>query len=422
MNQNQKNKGQYNNHKPTGASLPIAIGLLTILMLASVAANELILRALRSIHQIESSNRAFMAAEAGIEDALYELSAHFAGYETRIGNTTIGLDHDVDSQIRQSDFGGTVRWDNRWEIRSKNLNTCNTNIELCGEITPNRDLIISLFYDASDISSYVAANDKDKLNDDTAENIAANITTLAIKDSDSFSITFRIPQEIINAASNAFNGGLVIDNDGDAWKTSKDNGINEDGNDDAGDCRYGAGAGSAVSASDADCDGQENEDSEKDPVIHWRISDDKGNYLIPYKGCLEDDNGASDPHSEICEIDFDRVNHRVTLNRSYYGQDQNGEIKSIQEFLNDGYNHAEKKKLKIEFSIVAPLEHVDSINRKKIPIPYLEYEINYVASGTIPEPYFEINSDGYYKNFKQSITTKLTPKTNVQLSTIIQQQ
>jgi hypothetical protein len=59
----------------------------------------------------------------------------------------------------------------------------------------------------------------------------------------------------------------------------------------------------------------------------------------------------------------------------------------------------------------------------QIVIPYVEYQI---TSNTvqIPNPYFTIKSDGYYRDFKQSLTTTITPKISTSLLdfTIIQQQ
>ena len=64
---------------------------------------------------------------------------------------------------------------------------------------------------------------------------------------------------------------------------------------------------------------------------------------------------------------------------------------------------------------------------KKTPIPYLDYVVNYTHTPgvtNIPLPYFEITSDGWFNNFKQSIVTTIMPKSSVPLFdfTIIQQQ
>ena len=63
-----------------GVSLPLVIGLMLLLVTITTTVNELVIRSLRAARQIEASDKAYFAAEAGIEDALYELSTHGAGY------------------------------------------------------------------------------------------------------------------------------------------------------------------------------------------------------------------------------------------------------------------------------------------------------------------------------------------------------
>jgi len=142
---------KYKNNK--GVSLPLVIGLVLILMLASVAANEMIIRTLRSVSQIESADRAYFAAEAGIEDALYELSPHFAGYETPDIPTSRPADTD---DARKDVFDSSLNWENRWEIGSHTTDTCDPvewpDYELCGRIYENQKLAIS------SITTYLVIN------------------------------------------------------------------------------------------------------------------------------------------------------------------------------------------------------------------------------------------------------------------------
>jgi hypothetical protein len=67
------------------------------------------------------------------------------------------------------------------------------------------------------------------------------------------------------------------------------------------------------------------------------------------------------------------------------------------------------------------MEHVQGT--KKVAIPYIEFTVTSV-SDQIPNPFYTIKSDGYYRDFKQSITAILKPKSTVPLIdfTIIQQQ
>ncbi len=61
----------------------IAIALLTIgfLTLVTVGASTVILSSSKASKNVERNNNAFLAAESGIENALYEISDHSAGFE-----------------------------------------------------------------------------------------------------------------------------------------------------------------------------------------------------------------------------------------------------------------------------------------------------------------------------------------------------
>jgi hypothetical protein len=401
-----------------GIALPMVIGLVSLLMLASVAANEMVIRALRSVHYIEAADRAYFAAEAGIEDALYELSPHFAGYET----PDIPQSPGSADETRKTDFGGNVQWANRWAIGSHDEKACaewgDDTENLCGKFYENQKLIISLFNDESaptDISN-------------NAINTVIQPTDINTINITGFSITFRLPTYIVDENSGSFPAGLTIDNDGDMGITALANGINEDGK-----VPFAGPAGDYVSnkvcnslpGKDDDCDGRENEDSPEDTVIYWKISDGAGNTFSPVRGCM------GDGGSEICEKDFVLNGNELsfTLDGAINGVCEGSDIcagspSTINDFLSAVAAETDRK-LQIEFNIVAPLEQADAANNTKIAIPYLEYGIDYDGGGTsIPTPYFTIKSDGYYQDFKQSITSTVMPKTAVPLFdfTIIQQQ
>jgi hypothetical protein len=377
-----------------GISLPMVIGLVSLLMVASVAANEMIIRTLRSVHRIEAADRAYFAAEAGIEDALYELTPHFAGYQTPL----VGSDNE-----RNADFGSTLPWTNEWVIKAHDTDTDPNTIN--GEIYEGQKLVLALFNDTgSSTTSTTNAIDE----------TASVIEKLDITDG---SVRFSIP-EYIWSGNTAFATTLIIDNDGDLL----DNGYNEDGEvgfSDPGGTPYGDDitCSGIVPGEDDDCDERENEDSFEDPVIYWKVLDDQGNSLTPRAGCIVDGG------SEICEKDFVNTSaprYSVSITPSTVGIDQDG---NDDDFANFIINQCGDK-CQMEFTIVAPLEHVDTGTFTKIDIPYLEYELNVTSSDTAPLPYFSIESDGYYKDFKQSITTTVYPKTAVPLFdfTIIQQQ
>ena len=354
-------------------------------MISAVAVNELVIRTLQSVQRIEASNRAYLAAEAGIEDALYELSPHFAGYETP------PLD-DLDENIRQANFSATgPRWDNRWTIESHNKNLDPTTWD--GTFYVSQKLMIYLFNDIN----YATAVGTNVLNEGLAD-----IETLNV--AGNFSITFTIPEPtdfIVNQ--------LQIDNDEDGQ-------LNEDPE----------GASNAVCAfnqpvEDEDCDGLVNEDGDEDPIVLWKLTDGASRSLIPYKGCLSEIDAE---HSEICEKDFNAgSNYSVTLDQSATGKNENELPETIGNFIADVFGANPNAKLHFEFLIIAPMDHFDDTTNKRIKIPYLEYEVS-SSSDEIPYPYFTIKSDGYYGSYKQSITSIVTPKTTVPLFdfTIIQQQ
>lgn len=367
--------------KPKGVSLPIAIGLVLLLISASVAVNQVIIRTLRSVSQIESGTRAYLAAEAGMEDALYDLSSHFAGYE----------------QAGTFDFtpGGSQRWQNKWRIDSLGLSACPADELLCGAVDRKRKLTLSLFQDT-----------------------ASGIQTLSVSN---FLINFGVPAALVSANASAFADGLRFDNDND-WGGDIAQ-VNEDGVPDNGVCPVGPG-NTPVAGQDADCDGLENEDSPEDPVIYWKFSDGAGHTLVPKKGCLT---ASVDPGSEICEMDFSVTDVQASLSGTDIGVREDGITEqTIDNFLIEAAATLGQK-LQGEFMVVAPLEQVYADEMRKIPIAALDYVIpDTVSTGgdTIPDPFFVIESDGYFRDFKQSISTTVTPKTSVPLFdfTIIQQQ
>ncbi len=384
---------------PRGVSMPIAIGMVLLLMTASVAINQAVIRNLRSVNQIEASTRAYAAAEAGIEDALYELSAHFAGFE-------------IPSVFTDFQTGTGPDWNNNWTIKSRDLpKNCPPDIDpetvaQCGRINAQRKAVLSFF------------------NDEGTE-----IQTLDVL---AFSLTFKVPQSIADSPDNAgaFSERLVIDNDADAWVTLKDNGINEDGDTMTGDCLSGPGGRRAVTSSDADCDGKEDEDSAEDPLIYWKLSDGAGAALTPKQGCA----GETDPDkplggSEICEKNMIWDGEKVffTLDETFMGVREDGSEQRLVDFFeNYDEDDTNNAPLQMELLVVAPLEQVDLDGQRKIPLPYLEYTLNFLAEDdtALPAPYFLIESDGVYRDFQQSITTTLTPRTSVPLLdfTLIQQQ
>lgn len=401
-----------------GISLPLVIGLVLLLMMISVSVNELIIRALRNANQIESSDKAYFSAEAGIEDALYELSEHFAGYETGDIDGAV-----VDKRINNFNISGELAWKSDWEIVSLNRDSDGNPVGNYGydnglHLYPKQKLILPLYIDSSGTHKGENAINEDVIN--IGKVTAGN-----------FKIDFRIPWDTDTGYSSpAFDSNeLRIDNDGDLGISSSDGpenitGLNEDRPGDKVSAPSCIGIG--IPTEDYDCDGREDEDSDQDAVILWKLTDNVGNTLVPVRGCLTGTIGdEDDPRgTEICEKDFSYNGSylSVSLDIVTKGVLKDGSTQIISNFISNASND---NKVQLELLIVAPLEQVvDVVPPKKVSIPYIEYEILVDTGGTPPLPIFTINSDGWYKNYKQSITTTVTPKTAVPLFdfTIIQQQ
>lgn len=380
-----------NNKYPHGVSLPLAIGLTTLLFLFAVAANEIIIKNLQSVRRIEASNRAYFAAEAGLEDALYELSAHYAGYQTP---PLLDVDKKINTKARLNKFDNSD-WENKWSIQSRSgLQS------FAGKIYKNEKLYVYLFNDTAYKES--ATDKPSAINADAATISALNVAS-------NFRITFTLPDNILGTAQY-----LQIDNDNDGK-------LNEDPE------VQGATITCPSNPLDDDCDGQTDEDSDKDPVILWKLTDGSGKSLMPKKGCLKD---LASGGSEFCEKDFSIINSRqMTLDQNTEGVDETGANKKISDFITATANTAQ---LHFEFLLLIPMEHTEITGLKKTLIPYFSYEVNSslpsalndLSLPQIPYPYYTIQTDGYYRGFKQSITTTVTPKTTVPLFdfTIIQQE
>lgn len=377
-----------------GVSLPIVIGLMTVLMLGIVAVNQLVVRQLRSVQRIEASNRAYLAAEAGLEDALYELAAHFPGYQTPDLS---------DVNVRKIQFDNNADWMAEWAIQSRTgLN------DWSGQFKGEDKLMIYLYNDAHSSAVIPGIN---AIN--ASQMQASDIDALNV--SSNFAITFSLPANFIQNGNN-----LSIDNDNDFGISNFNSGLNEDpeNNLDPAACPN--------SPDDNDCDGQIDEDSEEDVFILWQLSDGNNKVLTALPGCLED-SIPGDEKSEICEKDFNPVDYAVTLNQSNSGENELGQTETIGDFIArsiSGGTGNPNAQLNFEFLIVAPMEHVDLAMQKKVRIPYLNYRVQATGlqGANIPYPYYTIQSDGYFRGFKQSITSTVKPKSSTPLLdfTIIQ--
>lgn len=414
------------NHDTKGVSLAMTIGLLFLLVTMTATINELVIRALRSAHQIEASDKAYFSAEAGVEDALYELSQHTAGYETP----------DLDSgNARGDDFSNGVSWTNTWEIKNKELNPCITNDwdsfnpRYCGRIYTGEKLVVNMFSEYYDPLPVTLTN---AINDDGESDITINKLLVS-----SFRFRLRLPKTVVSDNPDAFSGTQIVyfDNDRDFdgnWLLT----VNEDPSADFGGVvAHNCPGIGAVGVADDDCDGREDEDSPEDPVILWKLVDDAGNSFQPLRGCIGDPRHSSHDafstppgydNSILCEKNFSKSNDEVFIefDQGFYGVSMIGSTEDILT-LSDFITSIGNNRLQMEILVVTPSQVIDTNNASKVPIPYFEYGIEYDAGPGVelPSTYFSIRSDGYYRDFKQSITTNVTPRATSRLLdlTIIQQ-
>jgi hypothetical protein len=391
-----------------GVSLPLITGLLTILMIGSVAASDLVVRSLRSVRGVEWSAKAYFAAEAGMENALYELSPHKAGYQTP---SLVKDDEILGGPERKSAFNNNNKWLNQWSIlsRSKEIDPNTNSFFYKGHFSKGEKMTVSLFVDDAfneNIETNGIANSAPQV-----KNIMVGDTPLGPNDPIA---TFWMPKNIMDLAyTEAYGNYPIFDFDGDGS-------YNEDRPDITSDCRE--------NPMDNDCDGLVDEDNEFKAVILWRLFDDSGHSLIPIQGCIQP-YGAG---SELCELAFnsnldnsvpDPIPYSVTLKGSTMGMSEDGVTpKSISNFINENKDPANK--IQFEFLILVPMEFVsNSSSNDKFAFPYFEYKVQ--TKTIIPPalPQFTIQSDGYYSTYKQSIRATITPKTTIPLYdfTIIQQ-
>jgi len=382
-------------------------------MLIASTLSQLVVTAFRASRQIESADRAYFGAEAGIEDALYELSNHRAGYQTP----------DLEGQdVRQSWLDGEGAWAAKWDIRSRDLQSCdaddwegNFDPTVCGQIRANEKLVIPLFNDNADPFNV----DPHHINQNIADIDRLNTNPLVLK--------IRLPKPVVNQYNIQ---EVTIDNDHDFdWEFLT--GLNEDGTEDFGfppaPCDYS----NNIPVNDSDCDRRENEDSAEDPVFLWKVSDDAGSSFQPLRGCKDDLSHPS--HSQInaglCEKNFtDEGNGQLSLTLLdtdlgiVQSTDENldGDIVPLSQFITSIPTDSQ---LKLELLNIAPMKLIYDF--QLVEIPYYEFGIEYTADldETIPSNSFLLRSDGYFSNYKQSITTRVVPGEVTRLLdlTVIQQ-
>ena len=398
-----------------GVSLPLVIGLFLLLVILTTTVNQLVINALQASRQIEFSDKAYYAAESGIEDALYELSAYGPGYETvqEIG----------ENNSRRSILEPGNEWEGEWDIRSEGVNQCDDfetwsggfSPNYCGTITNQKKLVVHL---STDIT--VGTPPENNINWLASNNGLIDVTSLQMR--------FRVPPDLVASQSLT---SLAIDNDGD-FSTAGPTGLNEDPEGNSTACAYSG----TIGIDDDDCDGRINEDNENDPVLLWKLVDNRGSTFQPLRGCMTDPEDSSHPgfsNSNLCEKDFTLSAGElfVEFDENDYGINQQGDIQTLDYFIHfnqNGNPRPTSDEIQLEVLIVSPMETIDlgSVSPRPIPITHFDYGIQFTTADLhsyLPAPYHEIRSDGYFRGFKQSISTNIDIETSSELLdlTIIQQ-
>ncbi|MFA6458584.1 MAG: pilus assembly PilX N-terminal domain-containing protein [Patescibacteria group bacterium] len=96
-----------------GVSLLVVFGLTVVLILISGTVTKLVLGFIQTTAQVERANKAFFAAESGIELALYDLMAYKDGYQT--DSSQLVCDDQLD--LNSNDNSGLAACDNDHQYR-----------------------------------------------------------------------------------------------------------------------------------------------------------------------------------------------------------------------------------------------------------------------------------------------------------------
>lgn len=87
-----------------GVSLFIVFGLTLVLVLISGTVTKLVLGFIRTTTQVEQANIAYLAAESGIEMALYDLAAYKDGYQTDVSKSVCDSSIDLNATTKFGEF------------------------------------------------------------------------------------------------------------------------------------------------------------------------------------------------------------------------------------------------------------------------------------------------------------------------------
>ncbi len=342
-----------------GASLVIALGVTTLLVIMALGVNKALISSLRGAGKIEGASAAYFTAEAGLEEALYDIAVHDSGYEVD------PLIHGTYSEVNFDQNASRAAW------KIKSLPAANppgSNIYIIPEpgegnasnkdyniINLSNPLSLSLFVDIA-LPGSLASN---------LQKVTPN----------TFDLYLQIPDGFRNDLAN-----LEVDNDGDGL-------FEED------DLPYTV---------DNDGDSLIDEDPINDAVVNWSVTgvDSSGGQLILRPVFISP--------AEITEREI----HKNMIT-ALFEENTGGEYKSsltgafIPKSFRDFVGSVVENPV-FKVSVIANL--LDSSQNK---IPYLEYKIVYrVNSGSlpIPNPQMQIISDGFAGNFKQSVEAKIKIK------------
>lgn len=94
-----------------GNIIAISLSATAVMLLSAIGISTIVISSLKSSSDIVRNNNAFLAAESGIENALYEISAHSAGYEVQYN-----YEEDDHSRIDLKNVADSESW---WGIDSR---------------------------------------------------------------------------------------------------------------------------------------------------------------------------------------------------------------------------------------------------------------------------------------------------------------
>jgi len=370
-----------------GISIYIAMGFMTTIILISLGVSSVIISFLSGSGNIEIMNQSFFAAEGGMEDALYDLSDHFLGYE----NTQ----HQVSEK-----FSDTNNTNYSWEINSLlpfddelNAYVIPPKGEGSSVISPNWNIlrlggraVISLFIDESIPKSLV--RDCVKIDNPT------NCDIRSISDVAHFGLVDIAVK--IRARNKDLNITEIEDNE-----ISEESSMSDDtiltwgfvGLDKTDYSKY-------ISI-------RENAKYKKSISGNLKITRDYSNSTEIYESKINNHTSIDD-YLIIDSTDLTPQGSYTKGSRISSGIDHKNNYSTINSFLSNSLIHRPQFILTLVSSLFD-----NSVDNSAIP--FIEYQVLLKSNNPLPNEYFLIKSKGFSGGFEQSIITKYKPQSSTPL-------